>query len=232
MRHSYPWRAPASRRTVRALRCGGVVAYSGAMRQPGPPPYASPELQRFVELLLRWNRSINLISRGDVADVWTRHVADSLQLADHWGGTLPACGIDLGSGAGFPGLVLAIRFGVVFHLIEHDQAKAAFLREAARATGAPAHVVAKRVEDAVLPRAPLVTARALAPLALLLSYAEPLLLPGGVCLFSKGRDVEAEIADARRSWHMEVERLPSRTDRRGVILRITNLVSCTPNEPD
>jgi 16S rRNA (guanine527-N7)-methyltransferase len=200
------------------------------MRQPVPPRHVSPELQRFVDLLLRWNRSINLIGRSDIADVWTRHVADSLQLAEHWGDTLPAFGIDLGSGAGFPGLVLAIGFGVVFYLVEHDQAKAAFLREAARATGAPVHIVATRIEDAVVPRAPLVTARALAPLAHLLSYAEPLLLPGGVCLFSKGRDVEAEIADASRSWHMDVERIPSRTDRRGVILRIANLVSSTPNE--
>ncbi len=202
------------------------------MRQPVPPLYASPELQRFVDLLLRWNRSINLIGRGDVAEVWTRHVADSLQLADHWGDAPPACGIDLGSGGGFPGLVLAIRFGVVFYLIEHDLAKAAFLREAARATGAPAHVVAMRIEDAVVPRAPLVTARALAPLARLLSYAEPLLVPGGLCLFSKGRDVEADIADASRSWHMDIERIPSRTDKRGVILRIANLVSRTPNEAD
>jgi 16S rRNA (guanine527-N7)-methyltransferase len=200
------------------------------MRQPVPPPHVSPQLQRFVDLLLRWNRSINLIGRGDVADVWTRHVADSLQLADHWGDTPPACGTDLGSGAGFPGLVLAIRFGTVFHLIEQDQAKAAFLREAARVTGAPAHIVATRIEDAVVPRAPLVTARALAPVSQLLSYAEPLLLSGGVCLFSKGREVEAEIAAARRSWHMDVERIPSRTDRRGVILRIANLVSRTPNE--
>lgn len=200
------------------------------MRQPVPPPDSSPELQRFVDLLLRWNRSINLIGRGDVAEVWTRHVADSLQLADHWGDPPPARGIDLGSGAGFPGLVLAIRFGVVFHMIEQDQAKAAFLREAARVTGAPAHVVATRIEDAVVPRAPLVTARALAPLAQLLSYAKPLLLPGGICLFLKGRDVEAETADASRSWHMDLRRIPSRTNRSGVILHIANLARCNPDE--
>jgi 16S rRNA (guanine527-N7)-methyltransferase len=200
------------------------------MRQPDPPPDSSPELQRFVNLLLRWNRSINLVARGDVAAVWTRHVADSLQLADHWGNPAPARGIDLGSGAGFPGLVLAIRFGVEFHLIEQDQAKAAFLREAARVTGAPAHVIATRIEDAAVPRAPLVTARALAPLAQLLSYAEPLLLPGGICLFSKGRDVEAETAEARRSWHMDLRQIPSRTDKSGVILHIANIASCTPNE--
>ncbi len=202
------------------------------MRQPVPPPGSSPELQRFVDLLLHWNRSINLIGRGDVAEVWTRHVADSLQLADYWGDPPPARGIDLGSGAGFPGLVLAIRFGIAFDLIEQDQAKAAFLREAARQTGAPARVVATRIEDAVVPRAPLVTARALAPLGLLLSYAEPLLLPGGICLFAKGRDVEAEIVQASRSWQMNLERIPSRTDRRGVILRIADLARCSSNEAD
>ncbi len=202
------------------------------MRQPVPPPGSSPELQCFVDLLLHWNRSINLIGRGDVAELWTRHVADSLQLADYWGDPPPARGIDLGSGAGFPGLVLAIRFGIAFHLIEQDQAKAAFLREAARQTGAPARVVATRIEDAVVPRAPLVTARALAPLGLLLSYAEPLLLPGGICLFAKGRDVEAEIVQASRSWQMNLERIPSRTDRRGVILRIADLARCSSNEAD
>lgn len=193
------------------------------MRQPIPPPGSIPELQRFVDLLLHWNRSINLIGRGDVAVVWRRHVADSLQLADYWGDPPPARGIDLGSGAGFPGLVLAIRFGVVFHLIEQDQAKAAFLREAARVTGAPVQVIATRIEDAIVPRAPLVTARALAPLGQLLAYAEPLLLPGGICLFAKGRDIEAEIADASRSWQMKLKRIPSRTDRRSVILRIADL---------
>jgi len=202
------------------------------MRQPGPPPDSSPELRQFVDLLLRWNRSINLIGRGDLATVWTRHVADGLQLADHWGDPPPARAIDLGSGAGFPGLVLAIRFGVVFHLIEQDHAKAAFLREAARVTGAPAHVIATRIEDVAVPRAPLITARALAPLAQLLAYAKPLLLPGGICLFSKGRDAEAEIADASRSWQMNVERIPSRTDKTGVILRIADLAVRSPTASD
>lgn len=200
------------------------------MPQPAPPADPSPELQLFVDLLLRWNRSINLIGRGEAAAVWTRHVADSLQLADHWGDPPPARGIDLGSGAGFPGLVLAIRFGVAFHLIERDQAKAAFLREAARVSHAPVQVVSAMIEGTVVPRAPLVTARALAPLAQLLAYAEPLLLPGGVCLFLKGRDAEVEIAAASRSWRMKIDRMPSRTDRSGVILRIANLARSAPNQ--
>lgn len=200
------------------------------MSEAVPPADPSPALRDFVDLLLRWNRSINLIGRRDVGVVWTRHVADSLQLANHWGDPPPAAGIDLGAGGGFPGLVLAIRFGVPFHLIEQDQAKAAFLREAARVTGAPARVIAGKIEDADVPRAPLVTARALAPLAQILSYAAPLLLPGGICLFSKGRDVDAEITAARRSWRMDITRIPSRTDAGSVILRIANLASNTPGD--
>lgn len=205
------------------LRRDRRTAYSGAMRQSVPPADASPELQRFVELLLRWNRSINLVARGDIADVWTRHVADSLQLARYWGAPPPARGIDLGSGAGFPGLVLAIRFGVPFDLLEHDAAKAAFLREAARVTGAPVTVHATRIEAASLPPAPLVTARALAPLPRLLVLAAPLLAPGGMCVFLKSRNVEAEISAAAHDWRMQVERFPSETGGNGLVLRIANL---------
>ncbi|HEY1935758.1 MAG TPA: 16S rRNA (guanine(527)-N(7))-methyltransferase RsmG [Acetobacteraceae bacterium] len=195
----------------------------------------SPALQRFAELLIRWNRSINLVSRGDIANLWTRHVADSVQLARYWGDSPPARGIDLGSGAGFPGLVLAIQFGVAFDLVEQDAAKAAFLREAARVTAAPVTIHATKIEAAVLPPAPLVTARALAPLSRLLGYAERLLAPGGICLFLKGRGVETEITDAAPRWHMRVERFPSATDANGMILRISELAgagSTDAGQPD
>lgn len=195
----------------------------------------SPGLQRFAELLMRWNRSINLVSRGDIANLWTRHIADSTQLARYWGDPPPTRAIDLGSGAGFPGLVLAIRFGVVFDLIEQDAAKAAFLREAARVTAAPVTVHAVKIEAATLSPAPLVTARALAPLPRLLDYAAKLLAPGGMCLFLKGRGAEAEIADAARHWHMRVERFSSETDRHGMVLRISELAragSTDAGQPD
>ena len=179
-------------------------------------------LETFAALLLRWNRTLNLVARRDEPVLWQRHIADSLQLAERM---VPRAerAIDLGSGAGFPGLVLAIATQVPFDLIEADQRKAAFLREAARATGAPVHVHAVRIETASLPPAPLVTARAVAPLAKLLALAAPLLAPGGACLFLKGAGVEAELTRAAAEWHMQVERIPSRTAPGASILRITEL---------
>jgi 16S rRNA (guanine527-N7)-methyltransferase len=186
------------------------------------PQDASPALQRYVELLRRWNRSINLVGARDIPALWTRHIADSLQLGALWN-KRPERAIDLGSGGGFPGLVLAIQYGVPFDLIEQDQGKAAFLREAARVTGAPVTVVAAKIEDAVLPPAPLVTARGLAPLSRLLAYAENLLTPDGECLFLKSRGVEAEITEATKEWTMRVEQIPSRTDSNGMILRVSRI---------
>ena len=184
-------------------------------------------LAAYVDLLLRWQRTIHLISQHDVAQVWTRHIDDALQL-------LPLIppgtdrGIDLGSGAGLPGLVLAIATGIPFDLIEADHRKAAFLREAARLTAAPATVHATRIEAAAIPRAPLITARALAPLDTLLGWAAPLLAPGGTCLFPKGRGVEDELTAAAARWHMHVLRTPSRTDPSATILRISEIGSVQP----
>jgi 16S rRNA (guanine527-N7)-methyltransferase len=186
------------------------------------PPDVSPALRRYAELLQRWNRSINLVSARDIPALWTRHIADSLQLATLWR-QRPELAIDLGSGGGFPGLVLAIEYGIRFTLIEQDLGKAAFLREAARVTGAPVTVIAAKIQDAAPPRAPLITARGLAPLSRLLGYAERLLCPDGECLFLKSRGVEAEIADAARNWTMHVERISSATDSNGVILRVSRV---------
>jgi 16S rRNA (guanine527-N7)-methyltransferase len=191
-------------------------------------PSASNEVSRetpfdpFVALLLRWNRRINLISRADEPFIRQRHIDDSAQLAQLIPrGTQRA--IDLGSGAGFPGLILAALTGVPFDLVEADQRKAAFLREAARVLAAPARVHPVRVEEAQLPPASLITARALAPLPRLLALAAPLLAPEGTCLFLKGPGLESELTLAAGQWHMRVDRIPSRTDPKAVILRITEL---------
>lgn len=152
--------------------------------------------------------------------MWQRHIADSLALVP----LLPhefSHGIDLGSGAGFPGLVLAIATSLPFHLVESDRRKAAFLREAIRAVGVPAKVHATRVEQVALSPAPVITARAVAPLALLLRWSERMLAPGGVLIFPKGRDVEDELTAASAQWHMRVERFRSPTDSAATILRIT-----------
>ena len=178
-------------------------------------------LERFASLLARWNRRINLVSSGDLTKLWPRHICDSLQLAAH----VPAAAtiIDLGSGAGFPGLILAIRTGNPVTLIEADTRKAAFLREAARETGAHVTILNARIEDATPPAASIVTARALAPLPTLLHWAAPLLLPSGCCLFLKGKSVEDELTEAGTRWHMTIERTPSRTDPEGVILALSHI---------
>jgi 16S rRNA (guanine527-N7)-methyltransferase len=179
-------------------------------------------LTAYVDLLLTWNRKINLIGRADEALVWQRHIEDGLQLVP----LVPAqahAAIDLGSGGGLPGLVLAIATGLRYDLVEADQRKAAFLREAARVTGASVAVHAVRIEDARIPPADLITARALAPLRHLLALAFPFIAPDGVALFPKGAAAEQELTDARREWNMRVERIPSRTHPAGVILKLSEV---------
>jgi 16S rRNA (guanine527-N7)-methyltransferase len=185
-------------------------------------PTARDRLDRFASLLQRWNATLNLVAPGDMPHLWDRHIEDSLQLAP----LIPAGterAVDLGSGGGFPGLVLAIATGLPFDLIEADRRKAAFLRTAVLETGAPAHVHASRIEAAVVPAAPLVTARALAPLPRLLPMVAKFLAADGVCLLLKGAKAEDELAVARKDWRMCVETSPSRTHPDGAILRITRL---------
>jgi 16S rRNA (guanine527-N7)-methyltransferase len=192
------------------------------MTGPPLPDAARANLDRFAALLLRWNAKLNLIAARDADVIWQRHIADSLQLVPLIPpGTTHA--IDLGSGGGFPGLVLAIATGLRFDLVESDQRKASFLRTAALETGAPVTVHACRIEAADIPPAPLVTARALAPLPRLLPLAARLLTADGVCLFLKGAKAGDELADAARAWRMDVTRIPSRTSGEGVILRLSSL---------
>ena len=159
-----------------------------------------------------------------IPKIWTRHVADSLQLlalapksAKRW--------IDLGTGAGFPGLVIACDLvqapGEQVHLVESTQKKAAFLREVVTTLALPAIVHARRIEEFAahtIPAFDVVTARALAPLDKLIGYAIPLLKRGAVGLFPKGQDVEAELTQASKSWNIEAELIPSLTDPRGRIV--------------
>ncbi len=199
------------------------------MKHPHEPPPSgvsretTEKLRDFVDLLLRWNRRINLVSARSAEDVWRRHVLDSLQLLPLLPDG-PAPLLDIGSGAGFPGLVLAAATGRRTSLVEADKRKAAFLAEASGRLGlASVEVYAERIEDAELPKAGLLTARALAPLPTLLRYAHDLLAPGGVALFPKGRTAEEELTGASRDWKMRVERFPSRTDPASTILRISEI---------
>jgi 16S rRNA (guanine527-N7)-methyltransferase len=176
-------------------------------------------LEAYAELLVRWSERINLVGRDTIPDLWRRHILDSAQLKP----LLPAAGrslIDLGSGAGLPGLVLAILGVPGVELVEADSRKCAFLREAARITEVPAAIRGCRIQ-AVKPHAvDVVTARALAPLDRLLGLTEPFLGPGSECLLLKGERVEDELTVARRHWTMTASLHESRSDPRGVVLRL------------
>jgi 16S rRNA (guanine527-N7)-methyltransferase len=174
-------------------------------------------------LLEQWNPRINLVSRASLAAVWSRHFADSAQLwrlrpagARRW--------LDLGSGAGFPGLVIAALAApagdVQVHLVESDQRKAAFLANVIRTAGLPATVHAERVEALAPMGADVVSARALAPLGELLAMAERHRRPGGIGLFPKGASVHKEIAEAAVHWHFDHAIHPSLTDPRAAIVEI------------
>ncbi|MGA9323009.1 MAG: 16S rRNA (guanine(527)-N(7))-methyltransferase RsmG [Xanthobacteraceae bacterium] len=185
-------------------------------------------LDRFVELLIAWQAHTNLIARSTVPTLWTRHIADSLQLV----GLAPGACIwaDLGSGGGFPGLVIACALaeteGAQVHLVESIGKKATFLREAVRAAGAPATVHAQRIEDFV-DKAPesldVVTARALAPLPELLTMAYPLLKTGALGLFPKGQDVAVELTEAAKYWKIQSSLIQSRTDSKGQIVIVRGI---------
>lgn len=190
-------------------------------------------LDRFVEILLSWQQRMNLIGASTEPVLWTRHIADSMQLlalaptASTW--------IDLGSGAGFPGLIIACGLadtpGAQVHLVESSTKKAGFLREAIEATGAPAVVHAERIADFVK-HAPakidVVTARALAPLDELLSSAYPLLKKGAIGLFPKGQDVDAELTLAAKCWNIRSALATSLTDPRS---RIVVVDTIEPKKP-
>jgi len=181
------------------------------------------KLREFLALLQRWNARINLVADREEESLWQRHVLDSLQLAPL---LPPGDGpiVDLGSGAGFPGLILALASNRPTHLVESDRRKAAFLIEAARTLGLPpVKIHPTRIEAVTLPPAAVVSARALAPLPDLLRHAHKLLAPGGIALFPKGRTAEQELTAAARGWNMRVERFPSRTDPASTILRISEI---------
>ncbi|MEO0999270.1 MAG: 16S rRNA (guanine(527)-N(7))-methyltransferase RsmG [Pseudomonadota bacterium] len=174
------------------------------------------------DLLLRWAPKLNLVAASTLAAVWTRHFADSAQLWAHGGGRH---WLDLGSGAGFPGLVLAAMAppGTHVTLIEADARKTVFLNTVIREAALPAEVHRSRIE-ALAPRdADTITARAVAPLDRLLALAHPHLAAEGQCLFPKGARAESELTAAARGWHYRLDRLPDRVDPAGIILRLSEI---------
>jgi len=182
-------------------------------------------LERLADLLAERQKTINLVAASTLPHIWTRHIADSLQLlplaprASRW--------LDFGSGAGFPGLVIACALveapGARVELVERIQKKAHFLRDIVDALSLPAIVHARRIEDLTrgnISEFDVVTARAVAPLEKLLGYADALLKTGAVGLFPKGQDVAAELTEASKSWNIEYDLIPSKTDPKARIVRV------------
>ncbi|GAB4123698.1 MAG: 16S rRNA (guanine(527)-N(7))-methyltransferase RsmG [Rhodothalassiaceae bacterium] len=183
-------------------------------------------LDRYLALLDKWQKRLNLIGSRTIADVWTRHVLDSGQLALHVaqsGRPAPRRWADLGSGAGFPGLVLAMMGAQDVHLIESDRRKCAFLGQAARAAGVDVTIHAARIETLAPLGADIVTARALAPLGTLIGLASPHLSPEGEMWFLKGADVQEELTRARQCWTFDATLLPSLTSGTGSVVRLRRI---------
>ena len=196
---------------------------AGLARQFNVSRESLDRLIKYGQLLATWQERINLVGRSTASNIWQRHIADALQLIALFEKPLPRIA-DLGTGAGIPGLILAIARPLEAHLFESNLKKAAFLREAVRLTGAAAHIHAVRIEDAdtLAPaiKADIVTARALAPLPKLLAYAQPFFAQGAAGLFHKGQDVDAELSETAKSWSLNVVKHPSMTDSRGCILEV------------
>ena len=189
------------------------------------------KLEIYADRLRQWQRAVNLVSPSTLPDIWQRHFADSAQLI----GAMPEKFghlVDVGSGGGFPGLVVSIllsdtdRVGKTT-LIESDQRKCAFLREVARAVDNPVQILSTRIETSATVHATgpvdILSARALAPLGRLLAWVAPYCGPTTQCVFLKGRNASEEIEAARMNWAFDVQITPSRTDPDGHVLVISNL---------
>ncbi|MFV0360940.1 16S rRNA (guanine(527)-N(7))-methyltransferase RsmG [Tropicimonas sp.] len=180
-----------------------------------------------LALLKQWNPTINLVAPSTIAEGWARHIIDSAQIIDMTdvddGGWL-----DIGSGGGFPGLVCAIlafdyKPALRFTLVESDKRKAAFLATVVRNTDIPVNIESKRIETLPPQAAQVISARALAPLDLLLKYAEPHLVSNGICIFPKGSRYSEEVDRARQGWRFKLDTKPSITDPKAAILLLGDI---------
>jgi 16S rRNA (guanine527-N7)-methyltransferase len=191
-------------------------------------------LDRYVDLLLQWQAKTNLVAPSTLPNLWTRHIADSLQLLT----IAPSARVwaDLGSGGGFPGVVLACAMAelpdTTVHLVERNAKKAAFLREALRVTNAHGVVHLSDIGDSVdriVGRVDCVTARAVAPLHQLIGFAAPLVNQGAKALFLKGQDVEAELTESTKYWNIKPHLHPSRTGGNGWIVELDQIDPRNPS---
>lgn len=201
------------------------------------PRETALRLDDYVIELRRWQAIKNLVGPGTLEQIWSRHLLDCAQLLRHAPANAKVWA-DLGSGAGLPGLVLAIllqdRPGAKVHLVESNGRKCAFLRHAARVCEAPAIIHCFRIDDSLPERlgpVDVVTARALAPLTQLLDWSNGLWRTGAVGLFLKGQDVEKELTDASKSWRFNAELIPSLTEPKARIVRIVSASRLGAGDP-
>ncbi len=202
----------------------GPQDFAAALSVPAP---VLEKLERYAATLIQWRARMNLVGRSTLPELWQRHMLDSAQLVE----LIPSgvrTAVDLGSGAGFPGLVVAIiaaptHPALRLHLIESDRRRAAFLAQVIGDTGAPAEVHAVAIEKAPALAPEIIMARACAPLSRLLSYAARFWQPHTTGLFLKGQDVEEELTEARKSWRLDFELIPSRSHTSGKILKVSGL---------
>jgi len=185
------------------------------------------ELRAYESLVRRWTPAINLVSKASVDDLWQRHIADSAQVFAATGAESAQSWVDLGSGGGFPGLVVAVlakelRPDLRVTLVESDLRKATFLRQAAQALSLSVTVHSVRIESLAPQNADVLSARALAPLSDLLTHAERHLRKGGIAVFPKGARFAAELDDARKLWAFDVDVQPSLSDSEAALLVIRN----------
>ena len=193
---------------------------TGFARVSGVSRETLEKLTSYVELLSQWNRRINLVSANTLGDVWRRHILDCAQLAKH----LPRgtrIVVDLGAGAGLPGLVLAAMGVPEMHLVESDLRKSAFLREAARIMDVGVTLHPERIEKVAGFSADAVVARACAETNQLIDYSKKFLSDKSVCLFLKGENAREELRAAQASWDLNAETIPSLSDPSGVILKLS-----------
>jgi 16S rRNA (guanine527-N7)-methyltransferase len=186
-------------------------------------------LKIYVDLVHKWQKSQNLVAPSTLPRIWSRHVADSLQVH----ALLPQarCWVDFGSGAGFPGLVTAICLadlpGAMVHLVESNKGKAAFLRTVARETGAPVTVHAERIDtfsQGFVQKVDAVSARALASLSALVGFSAPFVARGALAVFHKGQDFGVELEEATQSWELDLLKHPSRVDAGGCLVEVRKIL--------
>lgn len=200
-----------------------LEAYEVLSRQMNVSRETFERLEQFHALLAKWNDRINLVGKSTILNIWQRHIVDSAQLINHIPKTATVL-TDFGSGAGFPGLVLSLMGMPQVHLVESDSRKAAFLVEASHLSKGKVHIHNERIEALDVWKSDIVTARALAPLPLLLKLCHPFLSEGTIGLFMKGAHAEQELETARIHWNIDAQLHASITHEDAWIIQTNTII--------